>query len=53
MAAGAAQPLSNEAPKGWLAKTGAPFLESSSAGEYALARVDDVLNWSKRVSVIL
>uniref|UniRef100_A0A914V6H8 Probable NADH dehydrogenase [ubiquinone] iron-sulfur protein 7, mitochondrial n=1 Tax=Plectus sambesii TaxID=2011161 RepID=A0A914V6H8_9BILA len=48
---GGAPPISNAAPKGWLAKTGAPFTESASAGEYALARVDDVLNWSKRGSL--
>ncbi|KAK6034773.1 NADH-quinone oxidoreductase, B subunit, partial [Cooperia oncophora] len=39
-----------EAPKG-IAKTGTPFLETSSAAEYALARLDDVMNMVQRTSI--
>lgn len=38
-------------PKGIIPKTGTPFTETESAGEYALARVDDVLNFTQRGSL--
>ncbi|KAK0426192.1 hypothetical protein QR680_009579 [Steinernema hermaphroditum] len=40
----------NGAPKG-IGKTGTPFLETSSMAEYALARVDDVINMCQRTSL--
>lgn len=40
----------DEAPKG-IGKTGTPFLETKSLAEYALARVDDVINMCQRTSV--
>uniref|UniRef100_A0A0K0E3K3 Probable NADH dehydrogenase [ubiquinone] iron-sulfur protein 7, mitochondrial n=1 Tax=Strongyloides stercoralis TaxID=6248 RepID=A0A0K0E3K3_STRER len=40
----------DEAPKG-LGKTGTPFTETNSMAEYALARVDDVLNMCRRTSI--
>ncbi|VDL79536.1 unnamed protein product [Nippostrongylus brasiliensis] len=38
------------APKG-MATTGTPFLQTSSAGEYAMARLDDVMNMVQRTSL--
>ncbi|KAJ1350077.1 hypothetical protein KIN20_005787 [Parelaphostrongylus tenuis] len=38
------------APKG-IATTGTPFLKTSSTAEYALARLDDVLNMAQRTSL--
>jgi hypothetical protein len=38
-------------PKGFMAKTGTPFTETQNAAEYALARVDDVLNFAQRGSL--
>ena len=38
-----------KAPDGLAAKVGSPFTESASMGEYALARVDDLMNWARRV----
>ncbi|VDO33858.1 unnamed protein product [Haemonchus placei] len=38
------------APKG-IAKTGTPFLDTSSKAEYALARLDDVMNMVQRTSL--
>lgn len=38
-------------PKGFMAKTGTPFTETQNAAEYALARIDDVLNFCQRGSL--
>jgi NADH dehydrogenase (ubiquinone) Fe-S protein 7 len=38
-------------PKGFIAKTGTPFTETDSNAEYALARIDDVLNFCQRGSL--
>ncbi|PIC51720.1 hypothetical protein B9Z55_002120 [Caenorhabditis nigoni] len=40
----------SEAPKG-IATTGTPFLNPSSKAEYALARLDDVMNLAQRGSI--
>ncbi|KHJ83552.1 NADH dehydrogenase subunit B domain protein [Oesophagostomum dentatum] len=39
-----------ETPKG-IATTGTPFLKTSSSGEYAMARLDDVMNMVQRTSL--
>ncbi|KAI6182761.1 putative NADH dehydrogenase [ubiquinone] iron-sulfur protein 7, mitochondrial [Aphelenchoides bicaudatus] len=44
-------PKRDEPPKGFMAKTGTPFTETQNAAEYALARIDDVLNFAQRGSL--
>jgi NADH dehydrogenase (ubiquinone) Fe-S protein 7 len=44
-------PSRDEVPKGIINKTGTPFTEVSSTGEYALARIDDVMNFVQRGSL--
>lgn len=43
-------PKTDQTPKG-LNKTGTPFTETSNSAEYALARVDDVINFCQRGSI--
>ena len=43
-------PPRTEVPKG-IGKTGTPFTAPSSGVEYALARVDDVINMAQRTSL--
>ncbi|KAI6241411.1 NADH dehydrogenase [Aphelenchoides fujianensis] len=45
------RPQRDEAPKGMIAKTGTPFTDTANAAEYALARMDDVINFCKRGSI--
>lgn len=45
------QPVRTEAPKGFIGKTGSPFVDLETKGEYALARIDDVLNFVQRGSL--
>lgn len=40
----------NKRPKGW-GITGTPFLETKSWGEFAVARIDDLLNVASRGSI--
>uniref|UniRef100_A0A915AG84 Probable NADH dehydrogenase [ubiquinone] iron-sulfur protein 7, mitochondrial n=1 Tax=Parascaris univalens TaxID=6257 RepID=A0A915AG84_PARUN len=44
-------PTNKEAPKGIWGKFGSPFTGPMSTGEYALARVDDVINLCQRTSL--
>ncbi|KHN88188.1 putative NADH dehydrogenase [ubiquinone] iron-sulfur protein 7, mitochondrial [Toxocara canis] len=44
-------PVNKEAPTGIMGKFGTPFTGPMSAGEYALARVDDVINLCQRSSL--
>lgn len=41
----------NQAPKGVFAKMGSPFTETKTWGEFAVARIDDLLNIAQRNSL--
>lgn len=45
----AASGMFDKRPEGLAGFVGSPHLKTSSAGEYAVARVDDVINWVRRV----